>query len=311
MGSCCAEVRRKKGIHFFDMVSSRVFNYTINSGMGNEVSLSNKSFKLAAYGNMNNRVFISGGIEDEIYLNRMYEILEKPYPMINEYSNMQIPRSSHTMIVYKTQFIYVCGGLNASGRIKSCEKFDINENSWDTIPDLTEETDLATGCVFDDIYLYIFGGGNDTEYFGRTGFESLKIEKLDVRVEERGWERIFVQGEYNPPETFCASSIQISYNQILIFGGKTEKFNEDRTVIFDPYSNSLSIVGSLPHNDYFMMTAPKKVANRVFAVGSTGKIYIYHINKKNWKIKQSKKWNKVVQNDGNEHKKNMKYSLKE
>jgi hypothetical protein len=61
-----------------------------------------------------------------------------------------------------TNEIYVIGGHRNEVDTQLCEKLDITRNKWTQMPILNEAKNSASCLIFDNAYLYVFGGESGT-----------------------------------------------------------------------------------------------------------------------------------------------------
>jgi len=54
--------------------------------------------------------------------------------------------------------IYVAGGYIMGEITRKCERYTLANDTWTSMPDLTEEKCSVSLCVLDNKYLYSFGG---------------------------------------------------------------------------------------------------------------------------------------------------------
>ena len=60
---------------------------------------------------------------------------------------------------YYNGHIYVFGGKNQYGPMRSCEKYDIAQNKWSNLPNLPEPTSNMASCLSEEDQLVILSGG--------------------------------------------------------------------------------------------------------------------------------------------------------
>lgn len=77
---------------------------------------------------------------------------------------MKNARSGHG-ISYLNDSIFVVGGhSDVNNYLKSCERYDIESNSWQEIANLNYKVNNCCVCAFKNNYLFKFGGKlNDKE----------------------------------------------------------------------------------------------------------------------------------------------------
>lgn len=166
-----------------------------------------------------NRVYVIGGardskskvtVENVSVYHLQGETLrqENLAPMIN-------PRASFGCVyVPKTNEIVVVGGY-INGRLASkCERYNINTNTWSSLPDLFEAKASSSLCLLNERYLYCFGGLSRNEL--GAAFLTNSIEMLDLQSPMPRWEKL----PLNLPLSGCdIGCVPIKNDQILVFGG--------------------------------------------------------------------------------------------
>ena len=70
--------------------------------------------------------------------------------------SMNATRSFHG-IIYFDKTVYVFGGNSASGRLKSCEKFDFERSQWIYLPNMTQARSNFTVCA-NKFKIFLVGG---------------------------------------------------------------------------------------------------------------------------------------------------------
>lgn len=113
-------------------------------------------------------------------------------------------------MTYLDGFYYALGGSDCNlNNLNKCERYSLEEDSWENIADLKKPRYKAT-CVSipKDGLIYVIGGGNDDELFKT-------IERYDAFFPE--WIEIQLE---NPVLRYCLESCLLpDSNFILIFGG--------------------------------------------------------------------------------------------
>jgi hypothetical protein len=177
-------------------------------------------------------IYISGGKEANKDLNVFYKIKrtgEKTFEHI-ELPSLIVSRSAHTMLSHKNN-IYALSG----SRVKSCEVFNCDTNSWKLLPDLNSSREKPMACMFDDEYLYVFMGfdKNINKYVNT-------IERLNINTGDK-WEFVNYKGNQNIMKR-QASGCYFKDNNIYIIGGVNALRNETREVlVYNFNSNAISL----------------------------------------------------------------------
>ena len=93
-------------------------------------------------------------------------------------ADMRFKRRAHNLI-YFNDFIYAISGVDKLEMIKSCEKYDIYNDKWIEVPELSYARQNAALACHNQRYLYAFSG-----YDGFKNVDS--FEKLDSANESNG-----------------------------------------------------------------------------------------------------------------------------
>ena len=192
-------------------------------------------------------------------------------------------RRRTAVVSVSDKYIYALGGDKEDIFFSSCEKYDFKTKKWIDCPSLTEgRTNISSG-VLGGKAIYIFGGYNGT----------LKdvniIEKLDVELDD-GWERVNIEGNSD----WIAQNmgvIQISSEELLLFGGMKEGKLLSECYIFNTDSNKIENISNLERADTFLQIRPKAAASIIYAIGCHHEdLHIFDKNSKKWKLIASKDW---------------------
>ena len=134
--------------------------------------------------------------------------------------HMQSPRSSHS-VCYHKELIYIVGGfLNRQEFTTNCEVFDIKQEKSSSIASLNISSGVSGLCVFNDKYLFKFGGLTEGLLLNNT------IERYDISL--NFWE--IVDAKFDTQDALlidlkafsllsACCAIQINSNEIFVFGG--------------------------------------------------------------------------------------------
>jgi hypothetical protein len=190
-----------------------------------------------------NDIFITGGHNDNnipskkcLYLNlniiNYFENNNYTQNNINitELKQMNFSRWAHSLILVQDRFLFCISGYNN----KKCEFLDIQNNKWKNISDLNIWRMDPNLFIFNNSYIYVFGGFNDNNKFQKPFVK--KIEKLkifnkgvDFPSNINKWEFVNVfddKGESNV--NFLIPSmgiISLSDNKLLLVGGDTSDYS--------------------------------------------------------------------------------------
>jgi hypothetical protein len=212
----------------------------IYNPLNNEVKeIEFSQFKFPAFHSFLNLlpwIYISGGKDySSKDLNNFYKIRRndiKSFELV-ELPQMNEKRSHHSMIYYKADnSIYVISG----SKIKSCEKFSIDDNKWNIIPSLNHSREKSGLCIHNDEYLYVILGYDRTINKYVSNFERLKI-KDNSSI----WEVINVKGSQSLLKKQAMCCYQYSPTGIYLIGGVNALRNETKEILsYDFNSNTIT-----------------------------------------------------------------------
>jgi len=157
---------------------------------------------------------------------------------------MGFPRHHHLYINFKCKNQIICVG---GSKIKMCEIYDIESNSWTNLAELNNSRECPSACVTDKNYLYVFFGfdKNVNKYVSN-------IERLNLENPNK-FEILNLKGNQNILKKHSAATLQIETEKILIFGGINSLRNPCKDVlIYDIKNNSAQLFKLvLPFNTSF------------------------------------------------------------
>ena len=207
--------------------------------------------------------------------------------------NMLVARASHTLVALANKEIYAIGGCNSTGDLKLCEAFDILKNKWKKCPSLTENKIWVSVCSFNNRYLYAFGGGASQD----SETNSNVIEFYDTTLSDaKQWSRVTLnKGKEFFQRCIFVGVMQVSPENILIFGGHVDKDASCDSFLFSPSTRQFTECGKLAKRDEFYRTKPEILGNELMIVGSAqSDLHIYNTVSKMWTIVYKSAWNPDV-----------------
>ena len=174
-------------------------------------------FRFVAIKAENNIYIIGGDNENGYYLKSIY-LYDELRGILISLANMSAPRSRHTAVSVDHSII-VMGGENNDGVLSSCEKYDIDTNTWKFLPELNIKRCGLSSCIMNE-WIYAGFGWNNNPLNTIEGINMEKIMKWEI-IKCKNIEPIQVPG-----------MIPISDTEILIFGGyKEEKLDEESYIL--------------------------------------------------------------------------------
>jgi hypothetical protein len=176
------------------------------------------------------------------------------------------------------RYIYVMGGDREADFLRTCERYDISTRKWASCPSLTEEKTNASANVFRGKTIYLFGGYN------KISNELNTIEKFDTEKDVT-WERIDLDTNSLAQNM---GVIQISYNEMLLFGGMKSNALQTQTFIFKVEEKKLEKAGDMQKAESFSRTQPKSLTFTVLAIGSHfNDLHMFNLKTKKWTDRKS------------------------
>jgi hypothetical protein len=187
-------------------------------------------------------------------------------------------------LCYHKGFIYViCGKDSESQIIDTCERYDINKNTWSVIAAINKKRYAASAVVAKEIdKIYLFGGRSDYHNMMMDDIEEYDISK-DL------WKIIKIQGPHEWIPVEVCSTIQICSGKILIFGGSDASIEDSKnSYIFHTDDYKLEKTSSLKKAHVFV-SAPFLHGNYVFAIGNeyyvkSRNIHRFNISTLEWEL---------------------------
>ena len=201
-------------IFYFDNILKELFVYNIEKKTSHVCALKNIYLEGCCTVDSELGIYIIGGrkgngtsIKDRGIGNNMrirakYNEMEEREPLIRG--------RGEAAAVYIHGYIYVIGGADVE-YLDSCEMYDIANDRWEPIANLLFKGIQLNLCAFQGRYIYSFGGyGHDSRY---------SKEILQYTILTNIWITIKEKSNSSFPYQGAGGSVQISQEEILIFGG--------------------------------------------------------------------------------------------
>jgi len=131
--------------------------------------------------------------------------------------SMLTPKWAHTLCK-SLGYIYSIGGYDSNKFLKDSQKYLVKSNKWIMLPPLQTERIQSASFSFNDTEIYSIGGKNKLASLNST-------EKLCISNPIR-WE--YVKFKIPFKITDCIHGIQISYDEVLLFGGRNQGMGINR-----------------------------------------------------------------------------------
>jgi len=264
--------------------TNRVFSYNLDLGKYLITEVEFKDMPINRFPNysrsliLNGNLLISGGYDDQTKTTLPYFFYyDKINKGIKRLNDMIYGHSAHSIIYVPPHFIIVVSG---SGILK-CEKFDMGNNSWSELPEISIPRQNCTLFYFNKQYLYAFGGAYWDE--NKKAFIYLEsIERLNLGFgiveSSKQWEE--VKTFLNKPDVNIKKSVMsvLSYsaNKILLVGGSIAyNLYSDECVQFDFEKNEFSLRENirLPRNTCFPNKCFMYYNDKAYQLDNDGHVY--------------------------------------
>jgi len=143
-------------------------------------------YEFSIFLNIENQLYISGGKKKSKKLTKCFMKYDYSTNELIQLSDMLVKRCSHSLFYFNLKNeIYAIGGYAN----KTCEKYNIEKNRWNRIPNLNYERQVSTLFFCNEKYLYCsFGFMSDESFNDVEVFERLNILNNDNKTNK--WEII-------------------------------------------------------------------------------------------------------------------------
>jgi len=227
---------------------------------------------------LNGNLLVSGGYDDQTKTTLPYFFFyEKLNKRVTRLNDMIYGHSAHSIISIPPNLIIVVSG---SG-IHKCEKYDIEDNSWSELPDISTPRQNCTLFYFNKQYLYAFGGAfwdENKKVF--VYLESVECLNLGFGTVSgfKGWEE--VKTHLNNSNVNIKKSVMtvLSYsaNKVLLVGGSNAyNIYSDECVEFDFEKNEFSLRENikLPKGTCFPNKSFMYFNDKAYQLDNDGHVY--------------------------------------
>lgn len=186
------------------------------------------------------------------------------------------PHADHA-VCFNSGYIYLAGSFIHNRVEPFCERYDVQKNKWKMISSLNVARSGSTLCSFKDNYLFSIGGRVD---------QSKIVDVIEVYdIMRDTWLNITPQlaDRVQWIASYMGNAYQITENQIMIFGGKSQITGQVFSGVFLLDMEKLTIVekGSMT-NPCSFMNVPLVFNQVMYAYGNDHLIHIYNIPTQKW-----------------------------
>ena len=272
-----------KYLHWFEWGKRKLNIYNIITNTTGTVDL-DIHFKIPSFSRSimlpNGLIFLLGGEEPE-YVSRkevyMYDCVANDRKL--HLKAPMLHKKFDFTLAYLNGCIYViCGKDCNSEVVDDCEKYSVEENTWCSIAPVRKKRYAASALGFSNNKVYLFGGRSD--------YNNMMVHDIEEYCAFRNeWTILNVKNVnlWNPVEV-CAC-IQISEDQVLIFGGSDAQIKDSPTsLIFCVKDSSIEKRNDLKKAQVFV-NSPFLYKNHVYALGN--EYYMKHRNLHRFSIEKN------------------------
>ena len=234
-------------------------------------------------------IFICGGYKNNnaIPFCFIFDLIKSQMLRPND---MMQKRYYHSIALVGRKTVYAIGGHDNINTIRSCEKYDIDLDKWEVVPNLSNDRSCTTSFCFQERFLYSLGGWSDMlkSYLNT-------IEKLDSTNENAGWSLISINDSSWIPKYGC-NSCQISNSQFIIFGGVNTKTEFAECYLYDGFNESMVLKSKMRNPNYFYNQCSQPILYKgiVYSVDNNMSLQFYDTKTNEWNILRWNQWNPVA-----------------
>lgn len=229
------------------------------------------------------------------YIKSCYTFSEGDTKFVNQ-NNMNYERAYFGITSKEDHDVYVAGGENNNSLINLCEKYSIADNKWENLPNLCEAKKNLTLCFAGETMIVAIGGF----VLGQSEINSIELFRLPFINGTSKWEKQCIKNieALNSVYFNKSGAIEISENQILIFGGKVTHKPMLRTFILDTNKMEISEKAMLPVGASFK-NGGVFYEGTAYAVAYKKKVtLVYDAKENNWGMIEEGQYN-LKKNWGN------------
>ena len=240
--------RDSKYIYEYNLVKKQVFRRAVNMQMSFQ-------HNFAYIQTPSDKIFLIGGGD----IQRKPASLKQCFQIVNNQTNifdclgmddMKYARHGHSLCCLNDKFLIVTGSrCEDDEAFKRCEQYNIDLDLWFEIPNLNVGRHYHSSCTYNDRFVFVFCGIAQS---GKKYCNS--IERYDSQNRSDSWVVINI-----PSTQFAerqgAGVVQITQDEIVIFGGFSGRFLKDCSV-FHATNNSMRKAAVQPDMDLFAFQMP-------------------------------------------------------
>ena len=238
---------------------------------------------------INGNLLVNGGYDEENKVTLPYFFFyDRLNKTLTRLGDMLYGHSAHSIIFIPPHFVIVVSG---SGIIK-CEKFDMDQSTWEELPDTLQPRQNTTLFYYNKQYIYAFGGAywDDKK---KTFIYLDTIERLDLGYGSLEgsptWELIEStrRGDNLNLKKSVYSVLSYDVNRVLLVGGSIN-YNtySDEVMVYDFEKNEFSLKDNiiLPKKTCFPNKTFMYAADKAFQLDTDGNVFEFDFKKDKFTI---------------------------
>ena len=204
----------------------------------------------SAWVNHNNKLYILGGINDFSQSTKIFLEYDPVKESIKRLPDCKYNHSRHSLFAYDNQ-IFVVGG----DRLE-CEKYDIINNEWKSLPNILFKQIYPVLYVHNDILYSFFGIDENIR-------KTDDAQKLNLKNSKSKWMRLNYKRNDCNLCVFGCGIAKIDDNSVLFLGGMDDTGVRNEAIKFD-FSNLTAYKTNyvLEHNAYFKDSSLLKLSSK-------------------------------------------------
>ena len=173
-----------------------------------------------AWVNNNNKLYILGGVNPNSTNSRVFLVYDPIKDKMIRLPDSLYPHSKHSLFAYNDQ-IYAIGGDSLE-----CEKYDIKNNEWTPLPNLSFKQIYPVLYVHNDILYSFFGIDENIK-------KSDNVQKLNLKNNKAKWQKVIYKKNKCNLCVYGCGIAKINENCVLFLGGMDDNGIRDDAIQFD------------------------------------------------------------------------------
>ena len=173
-----------------------------------------------AWVNNNNKLYILGGVDDFNISSKIFLEYDPIKNTLIRLPDSNFTHSRHSLFAYNDQ-IFVVGGDKLE-----CERFDINKNEWNILPNIIFKQIYPVLYVHNDILYSFFGIDENIK-------KTDNVQKLNLKNNKAKWQKLLYKKNKCNLCVYGCGIAKIDDNSILFLGGMDDNGVRDESIQFD------------------------------------------------------------------------------